>query len=98
MPIRLHVPKRGMRRRTKVAIVGIVAVAVVAFVLLAPVFYWFTSYGPPWPTEVYKEYRSLGCILFGFGDTYYSTSHHPQINAPSIGDLVFSCESPPQII
>jgi len=59
-----------MRRRTK-ALVGVAAVAVVAFIFLAPVIYWYTAYSPlvGSPKPIYSEYRSLGCMVFGTGTT-----------------------------
>jgi len=87
-----------MRRRTK-AFVGVAVVAVVAFVFLAPAFYWFTAYSPfvAGPvTPIFEAYRSLGCMLFGYGDAYYTASVTFDINGhfQSMGGLVFTCQSP----
>ena len=88
-----------MRRRTK-AFVGIAVIAVVAFVFLAPAFYWFTAYSPlvsSQPTPIFEAYRSLGCMFFGYGDAYYTASVTFSTNGQSMQNmqgLVFTCQSP----
>jgi len=90
-----------MRRRTK-AFVGVAVVAAVAFTFLAPSFYWFTAYSPivslsaP-PTPIFKAYRSLGCMFFGYGDAYYTASVTFSTNGQSMQNmqgLVFTCQPP----
>jgi hypothetical protein len=87
-----------MRRRTKALAEG-AAVAVVAFVFLVPAFYWFTAYHAfAWPTRIpiFTAYRSLGCVLFGFGDAYYTGDATFSTNGQSqtTQGLVFTCQYP----
>ena len=67
----------------KAMVVGIVvAIALVFF--LAPMMLWYTAYSPvvsyacsagnstcqsPAPQPIYSEYRSLGCMVLGMGDS-----------------------------
>jgi len=99
-----------MRRTTKAAL-GIVPVVVVAFFFLIPAFYWFTQFSPAAvlnqpPTPIYKAYRSLGCMVLGYGDAYYPISVTFSINKPGGGiaqskptqGIVFSCEAPIMLV
>jgi hypothetical protein len=68
-----------MRRRAKYAVIPVIVVAVLVF-FLVPVSYWFTV--PEYPTGSHPlqantpqhidAYRSLGCVVFGIGDSYYT--------------------------
>lgn len=61
-----------MRRSRKIGIVAVVIVALLFF-FLASVFYWFSQHGPiPNKTQDIVAYRSLGCVFFGVGDSYYT--------------------------
>jgi len=62
-----------MRRRAKYAVILVVVVAVLVFFLI-PISYWFTQHGPlnaNTPQHI-DAYQSLGCAVFGIGDSYYT--------------------------
>lgn len=59
-----------MKRRSKVALIAVVAF--VAFSFLAPVVHWYTVDSPvvtiPYvPHPLFAVYRSLSCVTLGFG-------------------------------
>jgi hypothetical protein len=102
----------GMRHRMK-ALIGVAAVAVVAFIFLAPAFYWFTQDNPSGGSiavghqPLYTAYRSLGCMVFGYGDAYYTglvtfVNGQGSINGQGgyytwttiTQGLVFTCQTP----
>lgn len=96
-----------MKQRSRVIIGGAIILGIAAFFFLAPVFYWFTAYSPAGlftqPAQpIYKAYRSLGCMLLGFGDAYYPVSVTFAHNKPGglivqsrpTQGVVFSCEAP----
>jgi hypothetical protein len=80
-----------MRRRTK-AVVGVVALAVVAFFFLAPVMFW-VNIGPAYATSnphYIPVYRSASCAVFGYGDIY---SQFLAANRYTFG-LALGCQIP----
>jgi len=81
-----------MRRRTKAVIGGVMVVAFLLFLFLAPVMFWF-NIGPAYATQhpySIPVYRSASCVLLGYGDIY----------SPFLGDngytfgLVLGCGFP----
>jgi hypothetical protein len=86
-----------MRTTNKIGIAGLVSVGILAFFMFAPVFFWFNVYGPiltfPQPNKpIYSVYRSLGCVVFGFGDILIYGSAYPP------PELSLTCEAGPIIL
>jgi hypothetical protein len=79
-----------MRLVWKLVVIGVVVFGV-AFMLFAPVFYFYTGYSilpsQQEPVRLFVAYRSLGCALIRFGDTYVV----PYGVVAGIGGLSFSC-------
>jgi hypothetical protein len=79
-----------MRLVWKLVVIGGVLFGI-AFMLFAPVFYFYTGYSilpnQQEPVRLFVAYRSLGCFFFGFGDTYVV----PYGVVAGIGGLSFSC-------
>jgi hypothetical protein len=79
-----------MRLAWKLVAIGVVVTGI-AFMLFAPVFYYYTGYSilpsQQGSVRLFVAYRSLGCALFGFGDTYVV----PYGVVAGIGGLSFSC-------
>jgi hypothetical protein len=80
-----------MKRATRMALVGIGVVAVVAFFVSAPIIYSPTTvYGPillkTYPTN--PNWESLSCRAFGFGMYYGRTVFQPN------DSYQFGCPSP----
>jgi ABC-type spermidine/putrescine transport system permease subunit I len=78
-------------------------VAVVVFVFLAPVFFWFTQYTVteqsqppvgvvPQSTSV-SAYHSVGCMVFGYGVAYFTRL--VALDSGQSQGLVFTCRAPP---
>lgn len=80
-----------MRRNLAIG-VSVLAICMVGFVFLAPVFYFERWDGGFASAPVrFTAYRSLGCQLLGIGDEYYvGTAPFPH---PMTG-LVFTCVRP----
>ncbi len=78
-----------MRTRSTVIVAGVIATAVLVAFFFAPVVFWYNAVGGPIMVgenpPKHPVYRSLGCVFFGYGDTY----------APMLGGLGFGCEGPP---
>lgn len=86
-----------MKRSTKAIVAGVAVGGFAAFFFLAPVFYWFTAYGPAirlseGPIPAFTAYRSLGCEFLGYGDSYSTPFYE---NGQNVEGLAFSCASPP---
>jgi len=63
---------RELHRKTKVALASLAVVVMLAF-FLAPISYWFSQHGPlNGSNQTIVAYRSLGCLLLGIGDSYYT--------------------------
>ncbi|MDG6907805.1 MAG: hypothetical protein JRN20_18695 [Nitrososphaerota archaeon] len=58
-----------MRRRRAYIIVACVAIAFFIFFFLAPIVFWTNVGSPSGNTGGYVIYQSLGCTVFGYGDT-----------------------------
>lgn len=81
-------------RRIHPGVIGLGVGATLFFVLFAPTFYWYSySYSPlhcgAGSCTEWKVYRSIGCMVFSYGDTYFDGGYW--------GGLHFSCGPAPPI-
>jgi hypothetical protein len=88
-----------MRRFIKGAI-GVVVVVALVVLFIAPVFAWGTVHYATTKSFVssFTEYRSLSCIVFGYGTTYFAWQGSPDASGngapnPAVYGVHPSCQA-----